>query len=143
MSSRAPADGPGDSQALKRLIQLLLGAYRINYEGIGWKVQRSPNRPNTATTRLLETCDPTTRTIILYEQNHRPSDGPLEQTLLHALLHTSFMLSSNPKEERIVLALERLLWPRLPATYHRWLKRLVKGAERGNGRYKVDPGRRG
>ena len=143
MSSRAPADGPGDSQALRRLVLLLLRAYKINFLGVGWKVRISPNRPNTPTSRILETCNPADRTIILYPENHKPSDGPLEQTLLHAILHTSFMLSSNPKEERVVLALERLLWPRLPASYRRWLKRLVKGAEEGNGRYKVDPRRRG
>ena len=132
--------GP-EGDTLRKLIVLLLRAYKINFEGVGWKVRVSPNRPNTPASRILETCSPEDRIITIYPNNHKLSDGPLEQTLLHAILHTSFMLSSNPKEERVVLALERLLWPRLPASYRRWLKRLVKGAEEGNGRYKVDRGR--
>ncbi len=131
---RSDAPVGGDGKALARLIQLLLQAYRVNFDGVGWKVRVSTRKPATATTRLLETCDPASRLVLLYPNNHKPADGPLEQTLLHALIHTSFLLSSSPKEERIVLALERLLWPRLPRAYLRWLKRLVGQAEGANGK---------
>ena len=136
-SDAPPVGGPGAERTLTRLIQLLLQAYRVNFDGVGWKVQSSSRKPATATTRLLETCDPATRTIVLYSNNHKIADGPLEQTLLHALIHTSFLLSSSPKEERIVLALERILWPRLPKTYQHWLRRLVREAKEINGK-KVD-----
>ena len=131
---RSSALAGGDGKALARLIQLLLQAYQVNFVGVGWKIRVSTRKPATATTRLLETCDPASRLVLLYPNNHKPADGPLERTLLHAIIHTSFLLSSSPKEERIVLALESLLWPRLPRTYHRWLKRLVRDAERTNGK---------
>jgi len=129
-----------ESRTLTRLIQLLLRAMHTSFYGMEWKVQQSPNRPNTPSARILETCDPTTRRIVLYPNNHKPKDGPLEQTTFHALLHTTFILSSEPSQERLVLAMERLLWPRLPATYRRWLRRLVRDAEERNGR-KVDRAR--
>lgn len=131
------AAGVGE-KTLGKLILLLLRGFKSNFDSVGWKVQRSSNKPETPTSRILETCDPVLRRIVLYPDNHKLRDGPLEQTTLHALIHTSLMLSSDPQQERIVIALERLLWPRLPATYLRWLQRLVRDAERRNGRFKVD-----
>ena len=120
-------------QDLDRLVQLLLRTFRTNFTRVRWKIRRSPKCPGTATTRTLETCDPGQNLIVLYPNNHLPKDGPLEQTTLHAIIHMSLMLSSEPNQERIVLGMERLLWKYLPKTYRRWLRRLVKESKETNG----------
>jgi len=117
----------------RRLALALFRAVQAAFDRWGWAITMSNRTPANQHGRLLGHCEEGARTVTLYVKNHAKSD-PLPRSLLHEQLHAVLRFGddgsqANIAEERHVLALERLLWPRLTQKQLGRLRRLLKEAE--------------
>lgn len=110
-----------------RLVDVIFEICLKKYEDEDWSIKKNLNAQIGAG-KTLATIDEDSSTIIMYPRVLSEKDPPLEQTLLHELLHIGMDLDGEYDGSGVTYWLEQYLWRRLTVEQKAVLTKMLEEA---------------